>query len=306
MAKVAGYAVTAIEVSPTAVEMAKEATLPEMMGNGTGQVEYLAYDATALPVPKKRVDFMFDATVYCGMRHLYLIKFYDVWSRIATPGHTLVNIQCWNEESFYYAAVPRTKRDMEADFEPIFDILHSEECSKNQGRAGWCFYMKLKAPEVRNKSLAERLSMQLAVRNGDIELVRQKVDDLSGKIDSAELTTLYYIALSNWHVPLIEYLRTMMPEQDDMFQSVVYGDVSEAETIKAEDHRDGGESNVERLVLKFMKTDWERAESQIILHDEIKKFLLAVGISSNDTDTLRSAHEYLGSLSAASNHNLTR
>jgi len=267
MATFAGYAVTSIDVSPTAIAQAKNYTSPEMLGNGAGQIEFVAYDATAMPVPKKRVDFLFDATVYCGLRHLYLNKLYDVWSRVATPGHTLVNIQCWNEESGIYGAIPKTKRDMEADFEPIFDILHSESCMKNQGMVGWCFYMKIKSPEVRNHTAAERLKTQLAVRSGDIEFVRKKLEGRSENMSTAELITLYHIALTNWHMPLMKYLRSMFPKQNDPFLPVVYGRDAEAETIKAEDQRDGSESTMARFVLQYVKTDWERAESQLILGD---------------------------------------
>merc|ERR1719436_1819099 len=126
------------------------------MGTGPGQIEYVAYDAMGLPDPKRQIDFFFDATVYCGLRHEYLARLHDVWSRLFTPGHTLVHVQCWNWEDREFLRssgrpVPRTRRDMEADFEPVFDILHSESCEKNQDGPGWCFYMKLKPAEVRER-----------------------------------------------------------------------------------------------------------------------------------------------------------
>merc|ERR1719235_1938062 len=113
---------TSVDVSPSAIEEAKSLTDPEMLGSGAGQIEFVAYDAMALPAPKDRVDFFFDATVYCGLRHTYLARDYEVWSRMFTPGHTLVNIQCWASESTHPNGIARARRDMEADFEPIFDI----------------------------------------------------------------------------------------------------------------------------------------------------------------------------------------
>merc|ERR1719379_1042969 len=125
----------------------------------------------ALPAPKQRIDFFFDATVYCGLRFKYLARDYEMWSRILTPGHTLVHMQCWNFEEGGHT-VPNTHRDMEADFEPLFDILHSEECEKNQGGPGWCFYMKLKTPEAHQELLADRLKLQQVVRGGHVEYLR--------------------------------------------------------------------------------------------------------------------------------------
>jgi len=148
MAGMAGYTLTACDVSPSAIEEAKNLTSSEMLGSGPGQIEYVAYDALAMPAPKQRIDFFFDATVYCSLRHKYLASLYEVWARIFTPGHTLVNIQCWSLE-LVNSGVGRAHRDMEADFEPYFDILHSEECNKNQGGKGWCFFMKMKPLKTR-------------------------------------------------------------------------------------------------------------------------------------------------------------
>merc|ERR1719277_2595460 len=108
--------------------------------------------------------------------------------------------------------------------------------------------MKLKSPEVRNHTAAERLKTQLAVRSGDIEFVRTKLEDPSENTSTAELITLYHIALSNLHMPLMKYLRSMLPERDDPFLTVLYGDNAEAETIKAEDQLDGSESAMRRFL----------------------------------------------------------
>merc|ERR1719291_1252525 len=81
IAHLAGYAHTAVEVSPSAIKLAKNWTSEEMLGTGAGQIDYVVYDAMALPAPKQRVDFFFDATVYCSLRHSYLSKMYQVWSR---------------------------------------------------------------------------------------------------------------------------------------------------------------------------------------------------------------------------------
>jgi len=247
MAKLAGFAVTAVEVSPSASEQAKNYTPSEMLGSGAGQIEFVNYDAFALPAPKHRIDFFFDATVYCGLRYSYLARDYQVWARLATPGHTLFNIQCWNQESNHYPIAPQTKRDMEADFEPIFDILHSESCPKNQGGQGWCFYMKMKAPEVRKQILVERLKIQQAVRHGNLSYVQKSLQERSGHISDRELATLYYIAQANHHKQLQTYLRARMPKNEDPFFNEVYGVESSQETVQLEDQLDGEASVVDRI-----------------------------------------------------------
>merc|ERR1711953_495613 len=118
---------------------------------------------------------------------------YEVWSRVLTPGHTLVHIQCWNWEAGVGNAegvvgtAPRARKDMEVDFEPLFDILHSESCDKNQAGPGWCFYMKLKPLEVRERLSENRLKMQQATRDGNFEYVRQHLDDRIAEVSEAEL-----------------------------------------------------------------------------------------------------------------------
>merc|ERR1712226_1718440 len=107
-----------------------------------------------------------------------------MWSRILTPGHTLACIQCWAWEEGE-SVVPNTKRDMEADFEPLFDILHSEDCEKNQGGAGWCFYMKLKTPEAHLQLFKDRLELQQVVRDGDEKHLRQNFHERLVKASDA-------------------------------------------------------------------------------------------------------------------------
>ncbi len=42
--------------------------------------------------PLKRIDLLVDMTVYCGLRHRYLPRMYDLWERLLTPGHTIMMI----------------------------------------------------------------------------------------------------------------------------------------------------------------------------------------------------------------------
>lgn len=270
MARLAGWAMTSVDVSPEAIKTAKNETEPAMLGAGAGQIEFVAYDGMALPTPSERVDFFFDATVYCGLRHKYLSRDYDLWSRLGTPGHTLFNIQCWNDEAQdWRSAVPRTRRDMEADFEPMFDVLHSEDCVKNQGGEGWCFYMTLKPMEVRSQNFQDRLKIQQAVREGNTDYVRKNLRLRSGNISSAELETLKHIAFANSQPELLSYIISQSPMADDEFFPLLYGRHAEKETIEAEDSLDGSGSAAAHLQMELIKTDWERREGQLMLDAKI-------------------------------------
>jgi len=264
LASMAGYVLTSVDVSPNAIEQAKNMTAPEMLGQGAGKIEFVAYDAMALPVPKERIDFLFDATVYCGLRHEHLTRSYDLWDRLATPGHTLVNIQCMSQE-YAHGATPTTQHDMEKDFEPVFDILQSERCVKNQGGEGWCFFMKLKAPEVRKRIAEERLGMQKAARAGDLEYVRTRIQDPSQSVSDDEIKTLYYIARTNKQASLVSYLRSMYPKKDDRFFAIIYGKDAQVPAVEAEDRIDGGNSKATNLEVQFLRSEWEREEAELIL-----------------------------------------
>jgi 2-polyprenyl-3-methyl-5-hydroxy-6-metoxy-1,4-benzoquinol methylase len=59
LAQLAGFSVTAIDVSADAIEQAKHYTPDEMLGYGPSKIEFVAYDAFAMPEPKQQVDFFF-------------------------------------------------------------------------------------------------------------------------------------------------------------------------------------------------------------------------------------------------------
>jgi SAM-dependent methyltransferase len=256
IAEFAGYSLTSVDVSATAIEEAKQNTPEDMKGSGASQIEFVAYDAFALPGPSKLLDFFFDATVFCGMRHTHLARAYDVWARLFTPGHTLVNIQCWASETDEPHKIGKAWRDMEADFEPMFDILHSEACEKNQGGPGWCFYMKLKPLATREQIAENRLQLQRAARDGDMEFVRRKLQSRHVNSTDAEYWHLYYIARDNSHPWTLGPTR-----REDKYWQFAYGnDMEDKSKINVEDQVDGQESFHARMEVERLKTEWERAE----------------------------------------------
>ena len=121
-----------------------------------------ADDALALPEPRERIDWLLDFTVYCGLRHRYLARMYELWQRLLTPGHTIFMIQCWTAEKLPDGSTPDVpvgiyREDMVLDFAPLFETLHSESCMKNQETGGadgaWCFWLRLKPEGERGAGL---------------------------------------------------------------------------------------------------------------------------------------------------------
>ena len=61
----------------------------------TGAVELNALTSTMIDFarrPLKTIDMLVDMTVYCGLRHRYLSRLYELWERLLTPGHTILFI----------------------------------------------------------------------------------------------------------------------------------------------------------------------------------------------------------------------
>ena len=173
----AGFgAVVGIDVSPVAIDKARQFThnytdewITPTIGNRKKLLErinYIAYDALALPRPKIDVDFVVDFTVYCGLRHRYLSRLYDMWKRVLIPGRSLLMIQCW--KSTTNAPVTVSLQDMKLDFEPIFDVLFFESCEKNQllgGKVGaWCFYLRLQPVEEIDTLWGNRTALYKDIR----------------------------------------------------------------------------------------------------------------------------------------------
>ena len=132
-----------VEVSKTAVRQARAFTPSKTFGN---KIAYVAYDALALPKPRKdfKIDLLLDFTVYCGLRHRYLSRIYSLWSKLMTPNHTILMLQCW--KSTTNAPVPVRIEDIFLDVEPMLSVLHYESCQKNQMLGGedgaWCIYLQ--------------------------------------------------------------------------------------------------------------------------------------------------------------------
>jgi hypothetical protein len=99
----AGYKVLGVEVSADAAAEARAITAAAaasglLSADAAARFSYVNYDALALPKPLERIDLLVDMTVYCGLRHRYLSRLYDLWERVLAPGHTILMISCWKGE----------------------------------------------------------------------------------------------------------------------------------------------------------------------------------------------------------------
>jgi len=160
---------------------------------------------------------------------------------------------------------------MESDFEPLFDILHSEECEKNQGGPGWCFYMKLKPLETRKQIFEDRLKLQQIARDGDIEYLRKNFHERLVAASDAELRTLYHTAQANRHRPLMAYLQSISPKISDPFYTTLYGQGAEAAATAEEDRMDGNESFTALAETAYLKANWEKVEAEMLFSEKVKE-----------------------------------
>jgi SAM-dependent methyltransferase len=147
----AGFDATGVDVSAHAIATARDLT------SDLTNVSFAAHDALSLPPPRTPLQFVFDGTVYCGLRHRYLSRLYALWRRLLTPGETLLLIQCWRAPGSSgpplngeVAPIWHTDASMEADFAPVLEVVHKQTCMKNQERGGengaWCYFLRLRNP----------------------------------------------------------------------------------------------------------------------------------------------------------------
>lgn len=97
---------------------------------------------------------------------------------------------------------------MAADFEPVFDIVHTEKCDKNQdNNEAWCFFLKLKEPGTQQRIVADRLALQHAALNGDSNKLKRLLrnDELMHSAEAHQ--TLLQIAEVHGHQKIIRHLR---------------------------------------------------------------------------------------------------
>merc|ERR1719221_206885 len=118
------------------------------------------------------------------------------------PRRTLMMIQCWKDERDPGSwSVRRRWHEMQADFEPVFDILQSETCPKNEGNEpAWCFYLQLKEERARDMNVARKR----AAVSGDMSVIRST--QFHTEAQKSELRTLLCLAQSHGRREIVDYV----------------------------------------------------------------------------------------------------
>jgi len=201
-----GHRVLAVDASPSAIRRAVGSTKRDSRGFDLGKVQFLSYDALALPRPKILIDFVFDDSIYCALRHRYLARLYLLWRRILTSGHTVMLVQCWTEERLAgeedHGPVRISWSEMRADFEPVLNVLHSHRCEKNMGGPAWCFWLGLKERRDIKELTQERLAQHRAASSGDMDALTGIPRSTSWRA----LPTLRCVAVAAGHQEAAAYL----------------------------------------------------------------------------------------------------
>merc|ERR1719379_2815065 len=118
--------------------------------------------------------------------------------------------------------------------------------------------MKMKPLEVQKRLSEDRLKLQQATREGNIEYVRQNLEGRIEEASDAELKTLYYIAHANSHSRLMDYVKSISPTKYDPFFATVYGKKADQIAVEAEDELYGSDSVAASKEVSYMRADWER------------------------------------------------
>jgi hypothetical protein len=88
--------------------------------------------------------------VPAGIFHADMVRLRSEKHLLILPLIILANVIKYDTKRFFDGA-------QVLDFEPMFEILHSESCMKNQERGGpegaWCMWLKLKPQGERRKRL---------------------------------------------------------------------------------------------------------------------------------------------------------
>jgi len=137
-----GFAVTAVDISPRAIELARERARREGVS-----VEFIIADVTTLEAPPVPYDFIFDRGCYHCVRRTDLPAFQEMLRRVAAPGSRYLVLAGNANEVTDAPGPPRVhEHELRADFEGIFEVLWIREFrfqdpGGTDGPLGWAAFM---------------------------------------------------------------------------------------------------------------------------------------------------------------------
>ncbi len=141
-----GFDVTAIDVAPTALNLAhKKAEAADV------KVRWLLADVLTPPADLKTFDFIFDRGCYHGVRSNNAQGYVKTVKRLSQPGtHILILAGNANEQRHY--GPPRVKeKELRNDFSSAFDFIRLDTVhfdsidAKQQGALAWSILLRRKA-----------------------------------------------------------------------------------------------------------------------------------------------------------------
>jgi SAM-dependent methyltransferase len=141
-----GFDVTAIDVAPTALNLAQQKA-----AEADVKVRWLLADVLAPPADLEAFDFIFDRGCYHGVRRNNAHGYVKTVKRLSRSGtHILILAGNANEERHY--GPPRVKEEeLRSDFSSDFDFIRLDTVhfdsidSKQQGALAWSILLRRKA-----------------------------------------------------------------------------------------------------------------------------------------------------------------
>jgi SAM-dependent methyltransferase len=143
-----GFEVTAIDIAPTALNLAQDKA-----EKANAKVRWLLADVLAPPVDLERFDLIFDRGCYHGVRRSNAKAYVKTVERISRPGaHILILAGNANEDRHY--GPPRvSEEELRGDFTAGFDFVRLDTVRfdsadpKQQGALAWSVLLRRKAEE---------------------------------------------------------------------------------------------------------------------------------------------------------------
>ncbi len=140
-----GFDVTAIDIAPTALEIAKQRAAKAKV-----KVNWMLADVTAVP-KLKAFDFMYDRGCYHGVRRSFAKEFVASAKKLSKPGTQFLILAGNANEARHYGP-PRVKEeDIRNDFKALFDFTWLRESKfgpngeKGKGPLMWSILMTRKS-----------------------------------------------------------------------------------------------------------------------------------------------------------------
>ena len=137
------FQVTGLDLSPTALEMAKQRA-----ASANVNVQFLAADLTQFDRDLEPFDFLFDRGCYHCARKENLAGYLETLKKLSRPGSRYLVLAGNANEQNDQEGPPRVhEQEIRTDLDGLFDFemireFHFEDAGGNQGPLGWSCLLK--------------------------------------------------------------------------------------------------------------------------------------------------------------------